>query len=177
MIIMDTPPIPCSINGRKPTDKQKRFAELVASGLAYSAAYREAYDCQNMAAATISRNAWALANRNKIATMIDALRPPPAAVAYTVERHIDELIAVGQRAADAGQHGVSLKAVELVGKVLGLYTQKVEVTGAGGGPVTVAPGLSPAAQELLDRLRAARPQAQLLTHGSGRNDNDDKLLE
>ena len=44
---------------------------------------------------------------------------------------------VAEMAFEQGQTAAGVKALENVGKVLGLYTNKTELSGPGGGPVSV----------------------------------------
>jgi phage terminase small subunit len=55
------------------THKQMSFAEHVAGGCSYSAAYREAYRCKTARSRTIRTEASRLANTPKVAAMIDTL--------------------------------------------------------------------------------------------------------
>lgn len=55
----------------------------------------------------------------------------------------DILAALEDLASDAEADKDRLKALELLGKNLGLWTHKVEVTGADGGPIQIAPMPAP----------------------------------
>lgn len=107
----------------KLTPKQQHFADLLAAGVSDSDAYRKAYDAENMAPATIQREAHALANHPKITTALADLR----AVARQ-EAQIDarDLIAKLQGIADAPvqepiRASDKIAAVREIGRLAGLY--------------------------------------------------------
>ena len=58
----------------KLTPKQERLADLLIAGVNDSEAYRRAYNTENMAPATIQREAHALANHPEITTALAAAR-------------------------------------------------------------------------------------------------------
>lgn len=120
------------------TPKQEKFAQLVASGLTQTEAYKQAYNVSKMGATTINREAHELARNPNISARVDELRKPIIeAHQYTLESYVKRMNEVAEMAFEQGQTAAGVKALENVGKVLGLYTNKTELSGPGGGPVTV----------------------------------------
>jgi phage terminase small subunit len=58
------------------TPKQEAFCLAYIETSNASEAYRQAYDCQRMKPETVSRNAKALLDNNKIATRLAEIRQP-----------------------------------------------------------------------------------------------------
>lgn len=120
------------------TPKQEKFAQLVASGMSQSEAYKQAYPGITMSDKTIYERASVLAKNSKIVTRLAELRKPIIeAHQYTLESYVKRMNEVAEMAFEQGQTAAGVKALENVGKVLGLYTNKTELSGPGGGPVTV----------------------------------------
>lgn len=113
------------------TEKQFEFVRgIVAEGLSATAAYRQAYDCANMANETIWANASRLFHDSKIVAWVEASRLALLhGGEYTVERHVAELEALRREARAAGNYGASVKATELQGKAMGLYVERVRNEG------------------------------------------------
>ena len=120
------------------TPKQEKFAQLVASGTNQSDAYRQAYNAENMQGKTINERASVLAKQDNVATRIAELQKPIIAkTQYTLESYIDKMNEISEQALAKGDFSPAAKALENVGKVLGFYTNKTELSGPGGGPVSV----------------------------------------
>ena len=56
------------------TNKQEKFAQLVASGLNHSDAYRQSYDASNSSNPTIWERAWECAHHSHVAARIEYLK-------------------------------------------------------------------------------------------------------
>jgi len=56
------------------TVKQESFCQNILSGCTQTEAYRRAYDCDNMADATVSNSAYKLINNGEVAARIQQLR-------------------------------------------------------------------------------------------------------
>ncbi len=109
------------------TDKQDKFARLVARGESYAAAYRAAYDAENMVDATVYSRASELMADSKIAVRVDELRDAGAKKAgITVESALAELDELMTEARKDKTHGAAVRASELKGKLAGLYVEKTE---------------------------------------------------
>ena len=115
---------------KKLTPKQQRFAvEYVRCGNA-SDAYRAAYNTDSMAPSTIQNEAWRLTVHHEIAERIDELQ---LAHARTVSlEQIDVLVGLRElidRASDAGQFGAVVRAWELLGRSIGMFSDRTDVRG------------------------------------------------
>jgi len=120
------------------TPKQEKFCQSVASGMNNSDAYRSAYNCDGMGDPTINNNAYVLMQDNDIAMRIEQLRLPIAErVGRTLEQHIERLMKLGEHGESLDKVEAAIKAEELIGKVLGFYVNKTELTGKGGESLSV----------------------------------------
>ena len=114
------------------TDKQEAFCMAVMSGSSFSEAYRAAYDAENMADATVHREAYRLAAENpKVSTRLEQM-----AVEKEAEQRVlglsrtDLVLKQLQEIAlnEDGQDGARVRALELLGKNCGLWIDRVETT-------------------------------------------------
>ena len=121
-------PKPYSKNGHNLTVKQNRAAvAYVANGGDKSAAYRTAYDSEGMAPATINSRAHELFGNGKIAARVKELEQERlVAEGLTPERVKARLIYHEGRADFNGKHGAAIRAVELQGKAIGMFVDRVE---------------------------------------------------
>ena len=112
------------------TGKQEKFAQGVAKGLTQADAYKDAYDCENMKAETITNNAYKLMQNNDIATRIEKLKER-ALKRYDLT--IDDIIHELEEAREMGklnsQPSAMVSASMGKAKLLGLITDKQEVKG------------------------------------------------
>jgi phage terminase small subunit len=117
--------------------KQEKFARLIAEGNSQADAYRGAYNAKNMTDKTIWEAASRLMADSKVSARVEAIKAESLQhVKYGIEEHFKELD-LGAKLAltPTGEHGridinAYTKAVELKGKLKGLYTSKVEHTGS-----------------------------------------------
>jgi phage terminase small subunit len=113
------------------TVKQNAFCmAYIESGNA-SEAYRQAYDAQNMKAATVNRKAFELTENGKIRARLDELRNQHSARhVVTIDSLIDELETTRKTAlsADTPQCTAALNATMGKAKLLGFDRQVVEST-------------------------------------------------
>ena len=108
------------------TEKQERFAHLVADGLNFSAAYREVYDTSEMSQPSVWREAHRLSRNEKVAMRIAELvaarqeeeRLQAHMRAYRVTAHLEEMMTSG------ASETTRLRAAELLGKTVGLFAEK-----------------------------------------------------
>jgi hypothetical protein len=105
------------------TEQQRLFATLVIQGKTQRVAYREAYNTA-MSDSAVSSNASKLANDPRIANMISAawdetIEHLADDVASTKRYVLRKLVALSK---DAKQEGSRLKALELLGKSVGIFT-------------------------------------------------------
>jgi hypothetical protein len=120
------------------TGKQEKFSRELAKGKSQYDAFCIAYPLQakNSKRETIDSNASRLAANNKIVARVKELQYAALNhVKYDIEAHYNELERLQKLAEEAslGKYGdpdlkTAIKAVELKGKVKGLYVLKVEST-------------------------------------------------
>ena len=108
------------------TAKQNEFAQNVSDGLSQTKAYRSAYSSDNMAPKTVWEESSRLRGHPKVAARIIELEAEKAhrqriQALSREERILKELEAV---AFGEGPVSAKLKAIELLGKNLGLFKPK-----------------------------------------------------
>jgi len=111
------------------TDKQEKFCQAVFEGNNFSDAYRAAYNTQNMNAASIHREAHAVTVNPKVTARIDGLfhekeKEQRMLRLSRSEKVISRLEAIGLR--DGEADGTQVRALELLGKTMGLFIDKIE---------------------------------------------------
>lgn len=112
----------------KLTNKQEKFAELIASGEGQSEAYRKAYDAQAMNDNVISVEASKLMANPKITLRIKELREPVINKTHkTLENLLAELDELKQAAMAKEQYSTAVNAVMGQAKLLGLDKNIVEL--------------------------------------------------
>lgn len=114
------------------TEKQEHFSQLIAEGYNYSQAYRAAYNTENMKPASVWHAACQLANTPTVSGRINDLiierNKENSAMAETRAARVCaflESMIEKEEASDA----VRLRAADLLGKTVGLYTDRVETSG------------------------------------------------
>lgn len=128
----------------KITPQQEKFAQCVAKGMTQANAYREAYNTTTNRGNTVHCEASKLANSPNISQRIDEIRRETSQhLRYDAEAHFKKLEMLHQLAlTPRGRDGSislneAIKAVVEQGKLCGLYIDKKEITGGGGGPLSV----------------------------------------
>lgn len=118
------------------TPKREAFAlAFVETGNA-SEAYRRAFDATKMKPASIAVNASKLLADAKVALRVQELQSKAAdACQVTLESHLRRLAELSQKAEREGKYSAAVAAEISRGKAAGLYVDKTELTGAGGGPL------------------------------------------
>lgn len=107
------------------TDKQMKFCEGILSGLSQSAAYRQAYDCQNMSDNAIWCEASRLRHDSKVALWLDAARSDTLKThECTFDGHLSELERLKGIAIRTGNIGAAVQAEQLRGKAAGHYVEQ-----------------------------------------------------
>ena len=120
-----------STNGRdkRMTAKMHAFASNIVQGMSPSDAYRRAYDTNNMSEASIVSDANRLLKDARITQLLESfwvtLKENVIADNQATRRHImsqlfDHAERAGERTSD------KLKALELMGRAIGMFTDKVE---------------------------------------------------
>ena len=117
---------------RKPlTNKQAKFASLVARGQTKSQAYRSAYDARHMKQTSIKVEANKVSNLPHVAGAIKNLRENHKPTERTVEALTDDWIIqrLQEEATDESNPPASrVRSLEVLGKIGGLFDNKVTVT-------------------------------------------------
>ena len=126
------------------TPKQEKFAREVASGKTQADAYRAAYSAGKMADKTVIEAASRLMADSNISARVEVIRKPITERAQiTLESHLADLKSLRNMAAKAEQMSAAIAAEVARGKAVGLYIDRKEHTGPGGGPiqsVSLTPG-------------------------------------
>jgi phage terminase small subunit len=117
------------VNSEGLTVKQEAFCIAILNGTGWSDAYREAYDAENMAPATVHREAYALATNPKIAARLERAEREKQQEQRMqrlsrAERVVQKLEQIALREGDTD--GTQVRALELLGKTLGLFVDRVE---------------------------------------------------
>jgi hypothetical protein len=112
------------------TARQQAFVEAVSKGLTYSDAYRKAYGAENSTPQTISVEANRLLNNPKIAVLLERKLERQESVVLAskaaTEAHIKARLL--EHANEFKTESGKLKALELLGKSVGMFTDRVEST-------------------------------------------------
>jgi hypothetical protein len=111
------------------TAKMQAFASNIVQGLSPNDAYRRAYDCSNMGEASIVSEANRLLKDPRITLLLESfwktLKENVIADQQATRRHImSELYNHAERAGERTSD--KLKALELMGRAVGMFTDKIE---------------------------------------------------
>jgi phage terminase small subunit len=139
------------------TIKQEKYAQGLFTGLSQREAYKQAYNCENMTDKSIDECACVLAADLKVMSRIEELTEQlRIRNTLTVEWVLSNLKEVTQRClvqepvmirkgnemVESGEYTFQAnganKSLELIGKHLGMFVDKVEHTGKDGGPIEVS---------------------------------------
>jgi phage terminase small subunit len=124
------------------TPKQQAFALAYCRRMNASAAYRAVYAPKRMSPKTINEAACRLRNNSKVAARIEEIaRPAAEAVGLNRETVIRMLLDARASARAAGQMSAELRAIELLGKHLGVFRKQANVSDEvkGGLRVIIVP--------------------------------------
>jgi hypothetical protein len=110
------------------TAKQRLFASLIVQGSSPRDAYRKAYNCLTANESTIATSANRLMNDPKVSVLLqsslDKREENLVSDAVATRRHVmTELL---EHAQSMKSEGSKLKALELIGRAVGMFTDKVE---------------------------------------------------
>ena len=111
------------------TRKQENFACAIADGADRSSAYRSAYDADQMTAPAIWTEASRLGRNPKVALRVDELKAEAEQVRQTmlVGREEAILAQLEKEALGAKSDSARIRAIELLGRHLGLFVDRNEV--------------------------------------------------
>jgi phage terminase small subunit len=120
------------------TPKQQLFVrEYLVDLNATQAAIRAGYSER-----TAGQMGFDLLRNPKLAAAVQAGMDKRAAkVELTAEEVLADIKRIAKKAEESADWGAALKGRELLGKHLRLFTEKVEHTGANGGPIQVVTGI------------------------------------
>jgi hypothetical protein len=112
------------------TPKQQTFVDAYIGGSNASDAYREAYDTSTMRPSSVHREAYALLGNHKITASIvsnsERIQTSQRMMhASRSERYISKL---EELATKADSHANQIRAIELLGKSIGLWVERVETS-------------------------------------------------
>ena len=127
------------------TPKQERYAQALASGtMSQSDAYRQCYETANMSDKSIHECASRLSV--KVAARVQALQADMMAVAtYDSQALMADLQRTAKNAAESGQYSASVRALELLGKMIGAFPQVREMLVRHSGRGAVQDAATPSA--------------------------------
>lgn len=110
------------------TGKQEAFAKLVAGGAVLSDAYRECYSADSMKDSTVWSEACRLAQNPKVSTRIKAIQADIESDHRTRLARREEWVlkSLQEEAVSADNASSRIRALELVGKTVGMFTDRVE---------------------------------------------------
>ena len=119
-----------AVSARPLTHKQKSFADYIAGGKNLTDSYRAAYDAENMKPASIHQNACRLAANVNITARIEMLRnrQDRALIACSVSDRDLVLKILRETAKDTDKVADQLRAVELLGRTVGIFKSDQEQT-------------------------------------------------
>ena len=110
------------------TPKQAKFVGLVAEGLSYTEAYRQSYNAARMSVAATQVEASRLADQEKIATAIQALRADDRHTQILVERVTRAWVTQKlqeEATSEDNTPATRVRALELLGKTFGMFKDRL----------------------------------------------------
>ena len=110
------------------TGKQEAFAKLVAGGAVLSDAYRDCYSADSMKDSTVWSEACRLAQNPKVSARIKDIQAENEADHRTRLARREEWVlkSLQEEAVSADNASSRIRALELVGKTVGMFTDRVE---------------------------------------------------
>lgn len=109
------------------TAKQEKFVQNIIEGMNQADAYRSAYSCKNMSDNSVYVNASKLASDAKVALRLKELRDELAKPSImTAQERLEWLTRLIN--SEEETTGDKLKAADIMNKMQGEYTQKVEAS-------------------------------------------------
>lgn len=110
------------------TAKQEAFAQAVADGKTLSDAYRSAYDAENMKDSTVWTEASLLMDHPKVSTRVSMLQKAREEKSLHDHARLKRLVLerLHQEAMTADSDSARIRALELLGKSIAMFTDRVE---------------------------------------------------
>lgn len=113
---------------KKLTPKQQKFVDNIVSGKNPSEAYKDAYNTETTNPITIKTSAQKILRKPYISTTIEEKKAKiEEELIYTAKDSFLNLSFAQEKAIEQGNMNAYLKAEELKGKLLGLYTEKKDI--------------------------------------------------
>lgn len=111
------------------TAKQEQFALSIAEGTTQASAYRQAYDASGMKDGTVWSEAARLMRRPHVTARVEELRAEAELVRQGLLMSREEAILarLEHEALTAKTDSARIRALELLGKAAGLFTEKIEI--------------------------------------------------
>lgn len=107
------------------TEKQERFVQNILQGMSQADAYRSAYPKQKMSDKTVWEAASRLMKNSKVTARLSELRKELASpVIMSAQKRLEWLTDLINNAEEGTNE--KLKAIDIMNKMQGEYTQKVE---------------------------------------------------
>lgn len=111
--------------------KEELFAQDVARGYTSSAAYRNNYDASNMQANSVHSEAWKVRHKPEVSMRIDELIGKAADVAIVdTSMVLRGLLNEAENNDEGASHGARVAAWAHLGKHLGMFVDKTELSGS-----------------------------------------------
>ena len=110
------------------TAKQEAFAQGVAQGKTLADAYRNAYDAENMKEASIYNEASRLMDHPQISQRVSAIQRATEERTLHDQARLKRLVLerLHQEATNAESDSARIRALELLGKSIAMFTDRVE---------------------------------------------------
>lgn len=114
--------------GQSLTAKQEAFAQGVAKGKTLSDAYRSAYDAENMKDSTVWTEASLLMDHPKVASRVEGIQRAQEEKSLHDHARLKRLVLerLHQEAMTADSDSARIRALELLGKSIAMFTDRVE---------------------------------------------------
>lgn len=130
------------------TAKQEAFAQAVARGSTLAEAYRSAYDAENMKDSTVWSEASTMMSRPKVAERVEAIQKAKEERTLLDHARLKRLVLerLHDEAMNAPSDSSRIRALELLGKSIAMFTDRVEQDDQSRTSADIE-------QELADRLR------------------------
>ena len=108
------------------TFTQKKFTENLSSGASYTCAYREAYNPKRMSSKTVWEAASRLSKNPKVIARLEEIRAEKEAEECILRLSYGDLVIneLQKLALNAKSDRARIKALELLGKTVGMFTTK-----------------------------------------------------
>ena len=108
------------------TPKMRLFAKLITEGHSPSESYRRAYDCTNSANVTVSANACKLLKDPRVITVVQQAQQAQSIISDPPALRAHIMCQLLNHSNTMKTESNQIRALELLGKSIGMFTDKVE---------------------------------------------------